>query len=329
MTNIGEIRSGSDIGYLDRGRRIWDACPVCHKERWIPLRYKSNNPVCVTCAQKRLNPITYTGGQPKLGDTAKASVLGHVGHGLWIWVACSQCGKERWREKRFQNKLCPQCGIPKGGMLRRRSNNGKWTGGVRHTSDYVYITVDESHPFFAMARKTGKNVNHYQIAEHRLVMAQQLGRPLTSDEIVHHINGVKSDNRNENLQLLEYNQHHSLIVLSDLQKNYRVLESRMLLLEAENTSLRYQLDSMLIPSQTEKQLFSGVCRDLTGDIPNGMKGKSMLTGNCEVPCCSRRQPQLIGVSVEQSTDKLLANSGKTKTYEGHVNPELSGDSNVS
>lgn len=43
--------------------------------------------------------------------------------------------------------------------------------------------------------------NSSQIAEHTAVMAAVLGRPLRDGETVHHINGVRYDNRPENLEL--------------------------------------------------------------------------------------------------------------------------------
>ena len=79
---------------------------------------------------------------------------------------------------------------------RKGIRSAGWKGGRRKHGEYIMIWLDESDPFYCMVNT--KNA----VLEHRYVMAKYLNRPLEKYEQVHHINGNKSDNCIENLQLV-------------------------------------------------------------------------------------------------------------------------------
>lgn len=80
---------------------------------------------------------------------------------------------------------------------RSGENHGMWRGGRIILSGYAAVRITPDSPFLSMAH------GGMYVLEHRLVMAQHLGRCLLPNETCHHIDGDRMNNRIENLQLLQ------------------------------------------------------------------------------------------------------------------------------
>jgi len=180
---------------------------------------------------------------PSIGDIAKGQYISKAPGVKYQWLACVECGIERWvnfSSTHSPAPRCYRCGNKTPGCREKQSaarchlgaGNPNWKGGrIKTTDGYILIRVLPEDFFYPMARTIG------YVFEHRLVMAKYLGRNLHRWEIVHHkgirCKGIKnrSDNLRDNLQLV-----------SDLGHNQiTTLEMRIAYLERENQALRKKL----------------------------------------------------------------------------------------
>ena len=161
---------------------------------------------------------------PAEGETRNGLEIGRKSRGRVIWRCCKECGEGRWvqltstRHEHYTG-ICYSCMSSKPKFHLRAENNGRWRGGVRIHNGYRYLVIFPGHDYFDMAGSRGR------IREHRLVMAQHLGRCFESWEVVHHINNICDDNRIENLELLPNKEQHDCIIT--LQKYIRKLEKKL------------------------------------------------------------------------------------------------------
>ena len=152
---------------------------------------------------------------PKAGEIRKGHEIGRkeAWH-KYIWHACIDCGKERWvmfNKGKPRSLLCSKCSGRKYGLLvgkRTGEDASNWQGGRRNDGKGYTLVWVANDDFFSPMRRTNGCIR-----EHRLVMAKHLNRCLLPWEVVHHKNGIKDDNRIQNLELLPDRRWH----LVDLQ----------------------------------------------------------------------------------------------------------------
>lgn len=89
--------------------------------------------------------------------------------------------------------------------FKKGNKHPNWNGGIKKAHDgYIAVIVSIDSPYYEM------NIGGY-VKRSRLVMAEYLGRCLESSEIVHHINGIRDDDRIDNLLLLKDHSEHATL----------------------------------------------------------------------------------------------------------------------
>ena len=154
------------------------------------------------------------------------------------YTNCVRCGKRFYFLKHKKRKYCsracwagdPSKIIRKPELRGQRHVNGK---------GYVYLYAPDHHSV--------QNKPYKHVLEHRMVMEDVLGRRLRPGENVHHINGVKDDNRPENLELWVVNQPAG----QTTEDKRELVAARLEIIELRKRLA--ELGASLVPDETEHQ----------------------------------------------------------------------------
>ena len=143
----------------------------------------------------------------------------------------AQKGKPSWRKGKRHGEMrpCKTCGekfycypsqMPKRQYCSMRCRNADpdrktregMGSGLTKVKGYVYQKA-KHHP--------NKNSQGY-VMQHRLVTESPIGRFLVANEEVHHKNGVKDDNRIENLEIVLKKTHFGQVQCPHCQKGFKI-----------------------------------------------------------------------------------------------------------
>ncbi|MCK5236307.1 MAG: HNH endonuclease [Deltaproteobacteria bacterium] len=116
-----------------------------------------------------------------------------------------------------QAKRCKICAAKHNGIIQSTKIGDKhpsWKGGRHKRAGYVFLYRPD-HP----------RANGSYVREHILVWEETQGRSLPKGWVVHHLNGMRSDNRPKNLLGMPYKKHHAALLQQAMQKRIQELEA--------------------------------------------------------------------------------------------------------
>ena len=147
---------------------------------------------------------------------------------LGFYKNCIICNKSFYVNKMSKRKYCSShCYWKdlKGKYAGKK--HPQWTGG-KSINHYGYMVIKSpNHP-----NKTANN----SVLKHRLVAEKHLGRYLTLQEVVHHINDKKLDNRPMNLYVFTNKSKHTIF--------HRKVNSNKVLLNSLKSNIIQRVDSL-------------------------------------------------------------------------------------
>ena len=151
--------------------------------------------LCNICKTEKEHSEFYTNRTKSDGLQSYCKQCNKVAYGKWF--KCSSCGLDFYINHRnvSQRKttLCKECVKPYVAKIITLRNKERATGITYHDKGYQYVW-DPTSP------------HKYKFA-HRKIMEEYIGRKLTTEEVIHHIDGDKLNNKLENLVLATKRDH--------------------------------------------------------------------------------------------------------------------------
>jgi hypothetical protein len=149
----------------------------------------------------------------KVGEISKWSKWDRQ-HKIDVNNRCSNCGA-LIGYRRTKTGLCNHCAT----TANKAEKAPNWRGGRKvNAGGYIEIYYPEPHH-----RRQDQGGTYY-VLEHILVWEKAHNKPLPDGYVIHHLNGIKTDNRPENLTAVKVKDHKRWTFVKALQSRIRELE---------------------------------------------------------------------------------------------------------